>query len=97
MPNATGWPPSMTGRRRPLPTGTPEQGPEEIEALQGRLRDLRLEQAEVQERIRRSSPRLGALESPTPLDLAAARAALDPGNRAPHLFRRRITKLSVRH
>jgi CHAT domain-containing protein/Tfp pilus assembly protein PilF len=57
----------------------PERGRGELEALEGRLRDLRLEQAEVQERIRRSSPRLGALESPTPLDLAAARSALDPG------------------
>ena len=57
----------------------PEQGSEKREALEGRLRDLRLEQAEVQERIRRSSPRLGALESPPPLDLEAARSALDPG------------------
>ena len=57
----------------------PAQGTGKIEALQNRLRDLRLEQAEVQERIRRSSPRVGALESFTPLDLAAARSALDPG------------------
>ncbi len=57
----------------------PEQGSEKRETLEGRLRDLRLEQAEVQERIRRSSPRLGALESPPPLDLEAARSALDPG------------------
>ncbi|HKI05854.1 MAG TPA: CHAT domain-containing protein [Thermoanaerobaculia bacterium] len=57
----------------------PEQGPEKMEALQGRLRDLRLEQAEVQERIRRSSPRLEALESAAPLDLATARSTLDPG------------------
>ena len=49
------------------------------DALQDRLRDLRLEQAEVLERIRRSSPRAGVLESFTPLDLAAARSALDPG------------------
>ena len=58
---------------------TPEQGADKIEAIEGRLRDLRLEQAELQEKIRRSSPRVGALESPAPLDLAAARAALDPG------------------
>ncbi len=57
----------------------PQRGPGEREALEGRLRDLRLEQAEVQERIRQASPRLGALESPIPLDLAAARSALDPG------------------
>ncbi len=58
---------------------TAEQGKEKIDALQGRLQDLRREQAEVQERIRQSSPRLGALESPAPLDLAAARSVLDPG------------------
>jgi len=57
----------------------PEQGSERMEELQGRLRDLRLEQAEVQERFRRASPRIRALESPTTLDLAAARTALDPG------------------
>jgi len=57
----------------------PEQGTDKLEALQGRLRDLRLEQAESQERIRRSSPRIASLESSTPLDLAAARSALDPG------------------
>ncbi len=57
----------------------PGQGTGKSEALQDRLRDLRLEQAAVQERIRRSSPRVGALESFTPLDLAAARSALDPG------------------
>ncbi|HWM89305.1 MAG TPA: CHAT domain-containing protein [Thermoanaerobaculia bacterium] len=58
---------------------TPEHGLEKMEELQGRLRDLRLEQAEAQERVRRSSPRIQALESPTPLDLTAARSALDPG------------------
>jgi CHAT domain-containing protein len=58
---------------------TPKQGLGEMEALQGRLRDLRLEQAEIEERVRRSSPRIKALESPTPLDLTAARSALDPG------------------
>ena len=57
----------------------PAQGLEKMEALQGRLRDLRLEQAEIEERIRRSSPRLGALHSTAPLDLTAARSALDPG------------------
>jgi CHAT domain-containing protein/tetratricopeptide (TPR) repeat protein len=57
----------------------PEQGPEKMETLQGRLRDLRLEQGEVQERIRRSSPRLESLASPIHIDLTAARSALDPG------------------
>ncbi|HEY0512265.1 MAG TPA: CHAT domain-containing protein [Thermoanaerobaculia bacterium] len=57
----------------------PEQDPDKLEALQGRLRDLRLEQTAVQERILRSSPRLASLTSPRTLDLAAVRAALDPG------------------
>ncbi len=57
----------------------PAQGAEKREALEGRLRDLRLEQAEIQRQIQHSSPRIGALESPPPLDLAAARSALDPG------------------
>jgi CHAT domain-containing protein len=57
----------------------PEQGPEKIEELQGRLRDLRLEQAELQERILNTSPRIRSLERSTALDLATARAALDPG------------------
>jgi len=57
----------------------PQQGLERIEALQGRLRDLRLDQAKIQERMQRSSPRLGTLGSPTPLDVAAARSMLDPG------------------
>jgi CHAT domain-containing protein/tetratricopeptide (TPR) repeat protein len=56
-----------------------EQGAGKLVELQGRLRDLRLAQAEIQERIRRSSPRLGAVERPTPLDLVAARSTLDPG------------------
>jgi len=58
----------------------PAQGMEKLEALQGHQRDLRLEQAALQEKIRRSSPRLAALESPTPLDLASARSTLDAGS-----------------
>lgn len=57
----------------------PEHGSKRMEELQGSLRDLRLEQAQIQERVRRASPRLGALESPTSLDLSEARSALDPG------------------
>jgi CHAT domain-containing protein/tetratricopeptide (TPR) repeat protein len=57
----------------------PEQDEEKLTDLEGRLRDLRLEQAKIQEQIRRFSPRIGALEKPAPLDLAAARSALDPG------------------
>lgn len=57
----------------------PAQGAGELEKLESRLRDLRLEQAASQERIRQASPRLRDLASPVPLDLAAARSALDPG------------------
>jgi CHAT domain-containing protein/Tfp pilus assembly protein PilF len=62
-----------------LASWVPAQGAGKIEALQDRLRDLRLEQAEVQKRIRRSSPRVGSLKSSNSLDLPAARSALDPG------------------
>jgi CHAT domain-containing protein/Tfp pilus assembly protein PilF len=58
---------------------TSEQGREKFEALEGRLRDLKLEQTKVQERMERSSPRIASLVSAHPLDLAATRAALDPG------------------
>jgi CHAT domain-containing protein len=51
----------------------------EIERLTGELRDLRTRQQEIAARIRRESPRSAALEEPEPLDLAGARAALDPG------------------
>jgi len=62
-----------------LANWVPEQGAEKMEALQGRLRDLRGEQAEIQEKVRRSSPRIASLEGSAPLDVAAARASLDPG------------------
>ena len=67
------------GAQQALADWSQEQGAAKIEALLGRLRDLRLEQADVQAHILRSSPRLGALASPTPPDLRTARAALDPG------------------
>jgi CHAT domain-containing protein/Tfp pilus assembly protein PilF len=51
----------------------------EIERLTGQLRELRTRQQEIAARIRRESPRSAALEEPEPLDLAGARAALDPG------------------
>ena len=58
---------------------TSAQGPDKRAALEGRLRDLRLEQTEVQKRIQQSSPHTAALESSHPLDLAATRSVLDPG------------------
>lgn len=51
----------------------------EIQRLTGELRDLRTRQEEIVARIRRESPRSAALQDPQPLDLAGARAALDPG------------------
>jgi CHAT domain-containing protein/Tfp pilus assembly protein PilF len=51
----------------------------EIERLTGELRDLRNRQEEIFVRIRRESPRVATLEDPQPLDLARARAVLDPG------------------
>lgn len=47
--------------------------------LRDKLADIRRRQATVQDRIRAASPRLAALQYPQPLDLAATRAALDPG------------------
>ena len=51
----------------------------EIARLTGELRDLRTRQEGILARIRRESPRAAALQDPQPLDLAGARAALDPG------------------
>jgi CHAT domain-containing protein/tetratricopeptide (TPR) repeat protein len=51
----------------------------EIERLTGELRDLRTRQEGILARMRRESPRAAALQDPVPLDLAGARAALDPG------------------
>ncbi|MES1240368.1 MAG: CHAT domain-containing protein [Acidobacteriota bacterium] len=51
----------------------------EIERLTGELRDLRSRQEAIAARIRRESPRSAAIEYPDLLDLAGARAALDPG------------------
>jgi CHAT domain-containing protein/Tfp pilus assembly protein PilF len=62
-----------------LANWVPEQGSDKLEAFEGRLRDLRLEQTEVQERIQSSSPRIASLAGSHPLDVAATRAALDPG------------------
>ena len=51
----------------------------EIDTLTDRLRELRTRQEETLARIRRESPRSAALQDPQPLNLAGARAALDPG------------------
>lgn len=51
----------------------------EVDRLQVRLRELRARQEEIVAKIRQASPRDAALHEPQPLDLAAARNALDPG------------------
>ena len=51
----------------------------EIARLTEELRGLRTRQEEILARIRQESPRAAALQDPQPLDLAGARAALDPG------------------
>ncbi|MES1240760.1 MAG: CHAT domain-containing protein [Acidobacteriota bacterium] len=51
----------------------------DIERLSVRLGELRVRQQEISARIRREAPRSAALQDPEPLDLAGARAALDPG------------------
>ena len=51
----------------------------EIDRLLVRLRELRARQEEIAAKIRQTSPRAAALQDPRPLDLAGARAALDPG------------------
>ncbi|HXU29043.1 MAG TPA: tetratricopeptide repeat protein, partial [Thermoanaerobaculia bacterium] len=58
---------------------TPARDRAEIDRLLLNLRDLRVRQEEVASKIRRSSPRIAALQDPQPLDLAGARAVLDPG------------------
>jgi CHAT domain-containing protein/Tfp pilus assembly protein PilF len=52
---------------------------DQIEGARQSLRQARLRQAEIQDRIRVASPRLAALQHPMPLDLAQARAVLDAG------------------
>lgn len=51
----------------------------EIEETRNQLRRLRAEAEDVEERIRRTSPGLAALQYPEPLDLESIRATLDPG------------------
>ena len=51
----------------------------EMETSLARLGELRRKQSDVADRIRKASPRYGALRYPEPLDLAGARAVLDPG------------------
>jgi CHAT domain-containing protein/Tfp pilus assembly protein PilF len=59
---------------------SPVRDQAEVDRLLVRLRELRTRQEEIAAKIRRASPRAAALQDPQPLDLAGARAALDPGS-----------------
>ena len=52
---------------------------EQLEEFQNRLRQLRWDYEDVTEKIIETSPRLGALRYPKPLDFDGARRVLDPG------------------
>jgi CHAT domain-containing protein/Tfp pilus assembly protein PilF len=65
--------------QRALERLSPAVDQTEIDRLLVRLRELRAHQEEIAAKIRQSSPRAAALQAPQPLDLAGARAALDPG------------------
>lgn len=51
----------------------------DVDRLQTRLRDLRESRARIIDKIRGASPRLAALQYPTPLTLGSMQQALDPG------------------
>ncbi len=59
-----------------VPSGTGGEAPEE---LAGRLDAARRRREEVLARVRLASPRLSALQRPSPLTVAGAQAALEPG------------------
>jgi CHAT domain-containing protein/Tfp pilus assembly protein PilF len=58
---------------------TPAKDAAVIDRLQTHLRDLRESRARLVDRVRAASPRLAALEYPSPLDLVGVHRALDPG------------------
>lgn len=68
--------------QRELARWTLKTGEEKREALQRELSRLRRERDEIAAEIRKASPKLAALSQPQPLDLDAARKALDPGTLA---------------
>jgi CHAT domain-containing protein len=57
----------------------PAKDGQRIDALLQKMRELNTQREEIAARIRKSSPRLAALQYPQPLDLQGARQALDPG------------------
>jgi CHAT domain-containing protein len=58
---------------------SPVRDQAEINRLLVQLRELRARREEIAAKVRQTSPRTAALQDPQPLDLAGARAALDPG------------------
>jgi CHAT domain-containing protein len=50
-----------------------------IEELQRRLREIRRIRSDVEEKIKKASPKYASLRFPQPLDLPGTQAALDPG------------------
>jgi CHAT domain-containing protein/Tfp pilus assembly protein PilF len=58
---------------------SPMRAEAEVDRLQLRLRELRARQEAIAAEVRQASPRNATLQDPQPLDLAAARNALDPG------------------
>ncbi len=57
----------------------PREDAKQIDDLLAQLRRLGNEGKDIEEKIRRASPRLATLQYPQPLDLETSRAALDPG------------------
>ncbi len=57
----------------------PREQVEELETLRTRLQQLHWDYEDITEKIVKASPKLGALRYPEPLELDAARRALDPG------------------
>src|SRR6185369_14977904 len=58
---------------------SPTHAETEVHRLQVWLHELRAQQEEIIETVRKASPRNATLHNPQPLDLAAARKILDPG------------------
>jgi CHAT domain-containing protein/tetratricopeptide (TPR) repeat protein len=58
---------------------SPERDAAEVERLQAGLAELRNRQESLAARVRKASPRAASLHDPQPIDLAGARALLDPG------------------
>jgi|HubBroStandDraft_1064217.scaffolds.fasta_scaffold00908_10 CHAT domain-containing protein/Tfp pilus assembly protein PilF len=56
------------------------QDKDKISAVQARLHELSVKRDEIADRIAKASPRFASLQYPLPLDVAATRRILDPGD-----------------